>query len=375
MSSGKRDILLGQALDAFQFGGEVAGALRFGKGHINDTYAVYTQQADGSARRYILQRINSSVFTQPYWVMENVIGVTEYLRQKVTANGGDATREVLTLLPAHDGKLHFTDADGYVWRSYWFVEDTTCFMVPQGAAMFKAAARAFGNFNSLLDGYPAHTLHETIPHFHDTPQRFLNFKTAVEQDVAGRKKDCEAEIEFILAREGDCDKLTSLLQAGKLPLRVTHNDTKLSNILMNPVTMEGVCIVDLDTVMPGLSLYDFGDAIRSGAHNATEDEKDLGMVSFSLPLFKSYTEGYLETAGSAMTELEKEMMPWGAKLMTYECGMRFLTDYLQGDVYFKTQRPNHNLDRTRTQLKLVQGMEENWQGMHAVVEQETKKQV
>lgn len=368
MSFLEKGIGLEDALQAFDFGGQVAGALRFGEGHINDTFAAYTQQQDTTCKRFILQRINTRIFTDPAGLMENIVGVTSYLRKEIEESGGDPDRETLTVLATKEGKEYYTSPENHVWRAYLFVEDAVCYQTAESPELFAASARAFGNFTRLLEGYPAHTLHETIAKFHDTRVRFQNFKKALEADSQGRAKDCPAEIDFVLAREKDCAVLMDLLDAGQLPLRVTHNDTKLNNVLMDPVKVEGVCVIDLDTVMPGLSLHDFGDSIRFGASTAAEDEPDLSKVSFSLPLYETYTAAYLEVAGGAMTDKEKEMMPWGAKLMTLECGMRFLTDYLEGDHYFRTHREGHNLDRCRTQLKLVADMEQCWSQMEAVVQ-------
>lgn len=363
----EQGICLENALTAFDFGGDVAGALRFGKGHINDTFAVYTQQKDTTCKRFILQRINTRIFTNPVELMQNIIGVTDYLREIIVQRGGDPNRETLTVLRTKDNKPFYTDPNGEAWRCYLFIEDSVCYQVAETPELFRASAKAFGNFTSLLADYPAHTLHETIEKFHDTRNRFVNFKKALEADAMGRAKSCTKEIEFVLAREQECGVLMDRLDAGELPLRVTHNDTKLNNIMMDPVKIEGVCVIDLDTVMPGLSLHDFGDSIRFGANTATEDEKDLGIVTFSLPLFETYTAGYLEAAGAQMTQLEKELLPWGAKLMTYECGMRFLTDHLEGDHYFRIHREGHNLDRCRTQFKLVSDMEQNWDEMNKIV--------
>lgn len=367
MSLLEQGICLEEALQAFDFGGQVAGALRYGKGHINDTFAVYTQQPDDSAKRYLLQRINTHVFKDAGGLMQNILGVTEYLRKIIIENGGDPNRETLTVVRDKGGNPYFTDSDGGKWRCYIFIEDAIGYQVAETPEIFKASANAFGNFTRLLESYPAETLHETIPKFHDTRDRFKKFEAALAADSLGRAKDCQAEIEFTLAHKDDCGKLMDLLDAGKLPLRVTHNDTKLNNILMDPATQKGVCVIDLDTVMPGLTLHDYGDSIRFGANTATEDEKDLGIVNFSLPLFETYTAGYLETAGSAMSAFEKELMPWGAKLMTLECGMRFLTDHLEGDTYFRTAREGHNLDRCRTQYKLVADMEELWSDMNQII--------
>jgi hypothetical protein len=367
MSLQKAGQIFEEALEAYDFGETIAGVLRFGKGHINDTFAVYTQREDGSAKRFILQRINTHVFTKPHELMENIIGVTEHLRGLVVKRGGNPDAETLTVLRTKNGLPYYTAQNGDVWRAYLFIENAVCYQTAKTPELFNASAKAFGNFVSQMASYDASTLHETIEKFHDTRVRYENLARAVKADKMGRAAQCKEEIEFALARKEDCAVLMDMLDAGKLPLRVTHNDTKLNNIMMNPVTTEGVCVIDLDTVMPGLTVHDFGDSIRFGANTAEEDEQDLTLVKFSIPLYQTYTEGFLETAGNSMTSLEKEMMPWGAKLMTLECGMRFLTDFLEGDVYFHIAQPLHNLYRARTQFKLVQEMEDNWQQMNDIV--------
>ena len=352
--------LLRQAAEAFAFDRPAGEAERFGAGHINDTFAVWA--ADRS-KRWILQRINTDTFTDPAGLMENVTGVTAYLRRQIIERGGDPDRETLNVIPTLDGKAYYTDTEGGVWRAYIFVEGTVCLQKVENERDFYTAAETFGNFQNQLAGYPAATLHETIARFHDTPNRYANFEKALAADVMGRAKDVGPEIAFIRAREADCRVLVDQLAAGVLPLRVTHNDTKLNNVLIDQATGKGICVIDLDTVMPGLSAYDFGDSIRFGANDCAEDEPDQSKVHFSLHLYKVFAEGYLAAAGSAMTEAERRSLPWGAKLMTLECGIRFLTDYLEGDHYFKISRPDQNLDRARTQFTLVQGMEREFDAM------------
>ena len=352
--------LLRQAAAAFDFGLPTGEAERYGAGHINDTFAVWA--ADHS-RRWILQRINTDTFTDPAGLMENVTGVTSYLRREILARGGDPDRETLNVVPTREGKPYYTDCEGGAWRAYLFVEGTVCLQKVENERDFYTAAETFGNFQNQLAGYPAATLHETIARFHDTPNRYANFEKALAADVMGRAKDVGPEIAFIRAREADCRVLVDQLAAGVLPLRVTHNDTKLNNVLIDQATGKGICVIDLDTVMPGLSAYDFGDSIRFGANDCAEDEPDQSKVHFSLHLYKVFAEGYLAAAGSAMTEAERRSLPWGAKLMTLECGIRFLTDYLEGDHYFKISRPAQNLDRARTQFTLVQGMEREFDAM------------
>ena len=352
--------LLRQAAAAFDFGLPTGEAERYGAGHINDTFAVWA--ADHS-RRWILQRINTDTFTDPAGLMENVTGVTSYLRREILARGGDPDREALNVVPTREGKPYYTDCEGGAWRAYLFVEGTVCLQKVENERDFYTAAETFGNFQNQLAGYPAATLHETIARFHDTPNRYANFEKALAADVMGRAREIGPEIAFIRAREADCHVLMDQLAAGVLPLRVTHNDTKLNNVLIDQATGKGICVIDLDTVMPGLSAYDFGDSIRFGANDCAEDEPDQSKVHFSLHLYEVFTKGYLSAAGSAMTEAERKSLPWGAKLMTLECGIRFLTDYLEGDHYFKISRPDQNLDRARTQFTLVQGMEEEFDAM------------
>ena len=347
--------LLRRAAAAFDFGCPIGGDIdRYGAGHINDTFAV--RAADGS-RRWILQRINTDTFTDPAGLMENVCGVTSYLRRQILARGGDPERETLNVVPTRAGGSYYDDGEGGAWRAYLFVEGTVCLQKVESEGDFYTVAETFGHFQKQLADYPAATLHETIARFHDTPNRYANFEKALAADVCGRARDVAAEVAFIRAREADCHVLVDQLAAGVLPLRVTHNDTKLNNVLIDAATGRGICVIDLDTVMPGLSAYDFGDSIRFGANDCAEDEPDQTKVHFSLPLYEVFTRGYLSAAGDAMGEAERRSLPWGARLMTLECGIRFLTDYLEGDHYFHTTRPDQNLDRARTQFTLVAGME------------------
>ena len=363
----KAEETLAEALTGFDFGGQIVGAVRYGKGHINDTFCVYTQNEEGDCVRFILQRINTDTFTDPDGLMENIVGVTDYLRAIIGKNGGDTARETMTVLRTKEGKYYYRDSRGGCWRVYPFIEGTVCLQSVQEPAQFYESAKAFGRFQRLLAGYDASTLHETIAKFHDTRSRFANFEKALAADAAHRARDVQPEIDFVLAHKADCAVLMDQLEAGKLPLRVTHNDTKLNNILMDKATGTGICVIDLDTVMPGLALNDYGDSIRFGANHSAEDERDLAKVNFDLELFEIYTKGFMEAAGDALTDAEKENLPWGAKLMTLECGIRFLTDYLEGDHYFKVHREGQNLDRCRAQFKLVRDMEEHWDEMRAIV--------
>ena len=359
---------LEDAVYAFGFGNQCSYVRPFGAGHINETYAVYMPNEDGEDElAYVLQRVNTYVFKNPKEVMENIFGVTEFLRGSIRAAGGDPDRETLSYIKTRAGENYFEDGEGLPWRCYNFIPDSVCHQAVERPEQFYQSGKSFGKFLKQLGDYPADTLHETIARFHDTESRLADLRRAVKRDVKDRAKTCRPEIEFVEQRVADCSVLMEQLRQGRLPLRVTHNDTKLNNILFDEKTGEGLCIIDLDTIMPGLAANDFGDSIRFGATTAAEDEPDLRKVHFDLNLFELYTKGYLESAGDVLTDAEKESLVWGSKLMSLECGMRFLTDYLQGDAYFKTQYPHHNLVRCRTQFKLVQEMEEHFDEMFAIV--------
>lgn len=352
----------------FQTEGKAVEKMPYGNGHINDTFLVVCETAEGKKKRYILQKMNHSIFKAPEQLMENVVNVTDYLRKVIVSQGGDPERETLNVVKTGNGSSYYVDQKGDYWRMFLFVEGTVCLEMVESEKDFYDSGVAFGNFQKMLADYPAKTLHETIPNFHNTPSRFKDFQKAVQEDKMGRAVLAKEEIAFALERESDTRVLTDLLHTGGLPLRVTHNDTKLNNILFDADTKKAICIIDLDTVMPGLSHYDFGDSIRFGASTGAEDEKDLSKVELDLTLFEAFTKGYLEGCGGSLTEKEIEMLPMGAKLMTYECGIRFLADFLEGDVYFKIHRDGHNLDRARTQFKLVKDMEDKWADMAAIVE-------
>ncbi len=358
-----------EIIDAFPKFGKYIGYKPVTDGHINDTYIVEYETEENSVSCYLLQRINVNVFKKPVELMENVCGVTSFLREKIKNNGGDPERETLTVYSAKDGKNYYMASDGGCWRLYNYVENTFTINELTNAEDFRNAALSFGNFQNLLADYPIDTLYDTIPNFHNTPSRFEDFKTAVETNASGRKDNALPEIEFAFAREKDCSVITDLLGTEKVPVRVTHNDTKLNNVLFDKETKKGICVVDLDTVMPGSALYDFGDSIRFGANTAAEDEKDLSKVSLSLEYFRAYVDGYLETAGESLTETEIDLLPFAAKLLTFECGMRFLGDYINGDVYFKIEYPEHNLVRARTQFKLVEDMERKYDEMVQIVDE------
>lgn len=353
--------ILKEAAGAFNTEGEMVSCKRYGSGHINDTFKLVC------GRPYILQRMNDDIFKDPVSLMRNIEGVTTFLRQEVIKNGGNPDRETLNLVKTKEGNSFYVDSQGHYWRMYLFIEGATCYNLVEKPEDFYQSGKAFGHFQRLLSKYPAKELSETIPGFHDTPKRFERFKKVVEEDICHRAADVQQEIQFVMDRGNDMGLAMDMLAKGELPLRVTHNDTKLNNIMIDDVTGEAICIIDLDTVMPGLSIFDFGDSIRFGANTAQEDETDLTKVSLSLPLFEIYTKGFLEGCAGSLTEAEIRMLPQGARLMTLECGMRFLTDYLEGDVYFKISREKHNLDRCRTQFGLVADMEKKWKEMGEIV--------
>lgn len=358
---------INEAIENIAFQGTYLEHEPYGNGHINDTFVAWFKKEDGAKIRYILQRMNHITFKEPEKLMENIVGITRFIRKKVESYHGDVNRETMNVIPAKDGKSYYKDSIGSYWRAYIFIEDAITFDLVEKPEDFYASAVAFGYFQQQLVDYPASTLHETIPDFHNTPVRFETFKKAINEDVLGRKKEVQPEIDFVLKREEFMHTLMDSYATGKLPLKVTHNDTKLNNVMIDKKTGKGICVIDLDTVMPGFSVNDFGDSIRFGASTGAEDEPDLSKVNFDLSLYEVYTKGFLEGCNGSLSETELDMLPVGAKMMTLECGMRFLTDYLQGDTYFRIHRKGHNLDRARTQFKLVADMEKNWDAMYEIV--------
>lgn len=359
---------LEDAVYAFGFGNQCSYVKPFGEGHINETYAVYMPDHDGNdVPLYVLQRININVFKNPDQVMDNIFGVTEYLRSIIRRDGGDLDRESLSYIKTKSGDSYFEDEKGQPWRCLHYVPNSVCYQQVEKPEQFYQSALSFGHFLKQLGDYPAESLYETIPQFHDTRKRFRDFEDAQRKDVKNRARLCRQEIDFVLSRKADCGVLMNQLEEGKLPLRVTHNDTKLNNILFDQDTDRGLCIIDLDTIMPGLAANDFGDSIRFGASTAEEDEQNLDKVHFDINLYDIYVKGYLEMAKDVLTTEEIKSLPWGARLMTLECGMRFLADFLQGDVYFKTAYPEHNLVRARTQFRLVKEMEEQFSEMNEIL--------
>ncbi len=350
------------AAGQFEIGGEFLEARPYGSGHINDTYQVFFRE--GSARHcQILQRINHNIFKRPAALMENIQRVTAHLATQV-GNGPDSGRQVLRLIPARDGRAWHVDAEGSHWRAYRFIENARSYDAVESTDQAYQAARAFGRFQQLLVSLPAPLLHDTIPDFHHAPKRFKALEDAIAADVAGRAILVKPEIEFALARQS----ITGVLLEANLPERVTHNDTKLNNVLLDDATGEGICVIDLDTVMPGLAPYDFGDMVRTTTSPAMEDEQDLSKVTMQFPLFEALVRGYLSTAGGFLTKAEKDLLAFSGKLITFELGIRFLTDYLMGDTYFKVHREGHNLDRCRTQFKLIESIEQQEERMERLVE-------
>ena len=356
----QRDML--QVAGRFDIPGDVQAIAPYGNGHINDTFLVTTPEG-----RLIMQRVNRYVFPEPVQVIRNIEQVTAYLRGVIEREGGDPLRQTLTLVPAQGGEHYVIDGDGELWRMYLFIEGTISCDLPDTTALFELSGEAFGRFQRQLGGFEADALSETIRDFHNTPARYAQLMDAASRDAAGRLSEVGEELAFCRRYEREVHALLDALAAGEIPLRVTHNDTKLNNVLLDAKTGRGVCVIDLDTVMPGLAAYDFGDSIRSGANTAEEDEPDLSKVRLSLPMFEAFARGFLREAGAALNAREVELLPMGAKLMTLECGMRFLADHLNGDKYFKIHRPGHNLCRARTQFALVREMEKNWEAMCRIV--------
>ena len=338
---------LHEVLGAFNIENDIEA---YGNGHINDTYC-------SDPTKYIIQRINTSIFTNPDELMENIENVTSFLSDKIRAAGGDPKRETLTVIKTIDGKNCYKCDDGNVFRVYRFITDTKSIENDKTLEDLRNAGKGFGRFQQMLDDFPVEKLYETIKDFHNTPKRVEALKTAIAENKAGRADSVKAEIEFALKNSDFADTVIKGMESGEIPVRVTHNDTKINNILFDAKTGEAVAVIDLDTVMPGSMLYDFGDALRMGGSTGAEDEVDLSKVNFDKECFKYFAEGYLSEVKDVLTPKEIELLPFSVKLLTYECGIRFLTDYLNGDTYFKIHREHHNLDRARNQFKLVADIE------------------
>lgn len=354
-------------LKKFRFSGELVDCSVFGSGHINVTYlAVYND--NGAECKYIVQKVNPNVFKNIEQLMDNIFAVTSFLRGKIREAGGDENRETLHFIKTVDGDKYYVAEDGSYYRAYVFVSDSISYNSVDSAELFKQSGIAFGKFQKFLADFPASTLYETLPQFHNTKHRYdTEFLPAVESNLSGRKDTCQSEIDFVTEREAYCPRLVDMINDGRLPLRVTHNDTKLNNVIFDEHSDKAICVIDLDTVMPGLALYDFGDSIRFGANTAVEDEKDLSKVSVNLDYFKAYADGFLSQAGGSLNKDEIDNLAFASLLMTFECGMRFLTDYLNGDTYFKTAYPEHNLVRARNQFALVADMEKHMDEMNAII--------
>lgn len=332
----------------------------YGNGHINDTYLTDTP-------RYIIQRINTAIFKNPDELMENIMNVTDFLRNKLIENGEDPERGTLTVIKTADGKNYFRAKDGNCFRVYKFIENSKSIEDGKTYKNLYDAGASFGKFQNMLKDFPADKLHETIPDFHNTPKRVEALKAAVERDASGRAASVKKEIDFALENAKFADVVVKNIANGSIPLRVTHNDTKINNILFDSDTDEALCVIDLDTVMPGSMLYDFGDALRMGASTGAEDETDLTKVHFDTEAFKHFAEGYLSETKDCLTKAEIDLLGFSAKLLTYECGIRFLTDFLDGDTYFRIHRENHNLDRARNQFALVAEIAEKEEELKNIV--------
>lgn len=356
-----------QVANLFELRADFLHAEPYGSGHINDTFCATFDQA-GCEIRYIIQRINTNVFRKPIELMENIDRVTRHsLKELVALGNHESRRRTLTCIPSTDGKPYAIDADGNYWRVYPFIENASGYDEITNNEQAYHAAKSFGNFQRLAAGLGGERLHETIPDFHHTPKRLEALRRAIQTDVSNRAAEVQAEIDFALSRAEDCSRITDLIAQGIIPERVTHNDTKLNNVLLDNVTAEGVCVIDLDTTMPGSALYDFGDMVRTATPTTREDEVDLSQLDVRLDRFEALVRGYLEAASSFLNTAEVEHLAFSGKLLTLECGIRFLTDYLSGDTYFKIKHPTHNLDRCRNQFAFVKAIEAKLPQMEAIV--------
>jgi aminoglycoside phosphotransferase (APT) family kinase protein len=357
-----REQNVGAAMRHFAIEGTFSGSEPYGTGHINDTYRVVFADA-GKPIPFLVQRINHNIFKDPPALMENIGRVTSHLAAKLSTEP-DALRRALTLISSREGRVWHQDEDGNYWRVYRFIENARSYDTVQFPDQAYQAARAFGRFQQVLSSLPAPRLHDTIPDFHNTPKRFKALEEAIAVDAVNRSAEARPEIDFALARQ----EITGVLLGANLPERVTHNDTKINNVLLDDSTGEGMCVIDLDTVMPGLALYDFGDMVRTATSPANEDERDLSKVAMQFPMFEALVRGYLSTAGDMLTKAERQYLAFSGKLITYEIGIRFLADYLAGDCYFKVHRPCHNLDRARAQFALLRSIEQQEDRMQSLVE-------
>ncbi|MGL5576046.1 MAG: phosphotransferase enzyme family protein [Sarcina sp.] len=365
------DVDLKNVIQNFDFKGKLIASNVNGSGHINDTYIVEFEH-EGLKTKYVIQKINTDIFGDAQKLMENIVGVTTHIASKIEAEGGNPLRETLNVIRTKNEENHYVDEHGDCYRAFHFITDATTYQKVEEVRHMYMTGKALGKFQKQLNDFPADELNETIPDFHNTARRFEDFLHIVENDAKGRVKECTEEINYILSKKDDVSKLVNLLSEEKLPLRVTHNDTKFNNVMIDVHTGEAIAVIDLDTVMSGLSLYDFGDAIRSGATTALEDEKDLSKVNFDMELFEGFTKGYLEEMKELLTDEEINNLAFSAKLITLELAMRFLGDYLEGDIYFKTNRAKHNLDRARNQLKLLRDMDSQLNEMNDIIKKYAK---
>ena len=354
---------LAEVLKQYSGIGNLKGDCEYGNGHINDTYLL-----EYDNRKVILQKVNKSIFKEPKKLMENIYLVTSFLKDKIIKRGGDYTRETLNLIDTDDGNYFYEDSEGDIWRAYDFIRDTVCYEKVESTNEFYESGLAFGNFQNLLADFPVDKLFEVIKDFHNTQKRYETFINGVCEDPLKRAADVKSEIDFFESREKYTKIFNEALENKEISLRVTHNDTKLNNILFDKHTKKALCVIDLDTIMPGVADFDFGDAIRFGANKGLEDEPDLSKVGLDIELFEAFTKGFLKSCGKSLNKREIELLPMAAIVMTYECGIRFLGDYIAGDKYFKISRKNHNLDRARTQMKLISDMESNMDEMKKIVE-------
>lgn len=354
-------------IEHFPCEGDIVSIDPINTGLINTTFKVCF--SDGNRDFvYILQKINTNVFKNPDELMSNIMNVTGFLRNKIMLYGGNPQRETLTFLYTKENSPYYRDEDGNYWRVCNFILNSYGCDKVDSPVKAERSGSAFGRFQNLLSDYPIETLFETIPDFHNTPVRYEAFKKAVADDIKGRLGTVQDEVNFALSREKDASKLTDMIKSGELPIKVTHNDTKINNVRFDSITNEAICVIDLDTIMPGLSLYDFGDAIRACAVTTDENEQDLSKYSLNSELYEGFAKGFISQAGSSLTQNEVDNLAFSAKLMALECGVRFLTDYLSGDTYFKTEYPEHNLVRCRTQFKLVKEIEEHMDELNKITE-------
>lgn len=353
-------------ISQFKIEGDFVSGQAYGSGHINDTYLVIMQTTQED--KYILQRVNHNVFKQPEQLMENVRRVTEHIRSKVLAEGGDVNRQCLNLFPTKSGKCFFCDSDGNHWRVYQCIHDAVGYDIVDKEEIAYEGGRAFGQFQTWLVDLPGGPLFETIPHFNDPEFLLERFFEVLKEDKAGRSASIVKEIEFVKQRAYEMQKLVRMGREGSLPIRITHNDTKLNNVLIDIHTNKATCVIDLDTVMPGFALNDYGDSIRTGTNTGAEDDADLSKVGIDMALFEAYTQGYLEYAKAFLTETEKNLLAFSGKLYPFIIGLRFITDYLDGDNYFKIHHEHHNLQRARAQFKLLSDMENKFDLMNETVE-------